>query len=76
MWTANPYTKKDTVQLCHPKEAHLEGNTEEMDDYIRLYKESRGFGYSKEPSESLHLVNVVISRINKDTVGTEEMNMS
>ena len=77
MCTAKPYKEKTLVQLCHPKKAHLGRKYRgEMDDYINALQSQRGFGYSKGPSESLPQSMWVDIRINKDAVGTEEMNMS
>lgn len=43
---------------------------------LNALQSQRGFGYSKGPSESLPQSMWVDIRINKDAVGTEEMNMS
>jgi len=43
---------------------------------LNALQSQRGFGYSKGPSESLRQSISVDIRINKDAVGTEEMNMT
>ena len=43
---------------------------------LNALQSKRGFGYSKGPSESLPQSISVDIRINKDAVGTEEMNMT
>ena len=43
---------------------------------LNALQSQRGFGYSKGPSESLPQSIWVDIRINKEAVGTEEMNMT
>lgn len=69
--------RKDfSATVPFPKKAHLGRKYRgEMDDYIKCSTKSKRIWLFKGPSESLPQSMWVDIRINKDAVGTEEMNI-